>query len=152
MKLYGRAAVGNLSGSITWSTLGANSEAAQTSRKATYGWDEKVKLLNPSTGEPIGFGITEERQEFTLEFIPVSDGSSGKNTKAIAKGAIKKPAPYALVTVSGYPDSDWDGTYNFVGGWDVQETQDGYCKVSMNVRKYIHTDSDPTKLATEVTS
>lgn len=151
MQMYGKAHIANLVFDVTWASLGSNSVPLASSVEYKHEWDTKVELLSPSTGEVIGRGITKKRRTITLELIPCG-GTSTNNTKAVAAGALKEPAPYAVITVTNCRNSDYNGSYNYVGGWSVTETPDGMAKCRLVGEQLLASESAPATLAAEVTT
>lgn len=152
MKMYGRASVAGLTGTITHSSLAANSVLAPQSAQFTQNWRETV-IKDPVTGKPRRFLADDITYDISIDVVFESDGSSGKNTKAIAAGAAKLTAPYQICTIAASPVTEMNDTFLTQPGTQISFTPEGDAKCRFNLRRYAElTDDEHTALATEITS
>jgi hypothetical protein len=138
--IYGRATVAGINGTITYSTLGANSVALPSSIDSTHQW-ESTDLQDPVSGEVIGNVVHKESISGTIEFIAAGAASGANNTKAVAAGALVRPAINAKVTITDTRDTQLAGDYNYTGGFQKTYLPGEVVKIRMNIRRYLSADA-----------
>lgn len=147
MKIYGRAVVGGVPGAVTWASMGANSSVVQQSLDAAHNWTENI-IRDPSSGKPLGIFVTDEAIDLTIDVIPAADGVGG-NTKADAVGALSFPSPYTVVTLSGFDNTDINGTFLYIGGGTQSYTADGVVRWRLPLKRWREcSDSEIFQLGT----
>jgi hypothetical protein len=138
--IYGRAHVAGISGTITYTTLGSNSVPLVTNLDSTHQW-ESTDLADPASGEVIGNLVTKEVLSGTIEFIAAGAASGANNTKAVAAGALKRPAINAVVTITDTTDTELAGAYTYTGGFQKTYLPGEAVKIRLNIRRYLSSDA-----------
>jgi len=132
-KVYGKAAVGGIPGTITHGSLG-NGTITQQGMDMGHNWTEEV-LRDPDSGKPLGFYCTDDAYDLTIDWIPTS-----ATTKAYAAEGLPFPAPYTVVTISGADDGDMNDTWLYVGGATKAATPNAMTRIRMPLRRYRECD------------
>ena len=109
----------------------------------------KAELVDPATNEIVGEALSREAMDVTIDYYPV--GLVGTNTITKAKEALVLPAMNAVVTLTGFDYSAVNATYNYVGGGKISFSPEGYCKMTLPLRRYVAgSDALVTALAATV--
>lgn len=138
----GRACVFAIDGTITYSgrfvvsgaAAGVAMETTQMDMQSAGFSDQfDVTTLPNSSGEIIGKNARNRTQTLSIDLFILAP--AGTNTDAAAKAAIKLPDPLALVTLAGFSNDTFDGTWNYEGPGSVNMAADGYARVSLNLSR-----------------
>ena len=146
MKITGKAHVKGLRGDIAYTGVATPSNQLLQSVGFTKDMEQKDRLLDPDTSEPIGGGYSREHISGDIEFIPVADAAG--NTIANARLALELPDLPFVVTLSGFDHADLNGTYMCEGPIGVRFAAGEIARVTMKLIRYTANGSDATTLTT----
>ena len=146
--LKGKAAVFGLNGDLAYTGVATPSNQLLSGAEVTHNY-AKAELVDPATNEVVGEALSREVLEVSIDFTPVADPAG--NTLTNARAALKLPAMNAVVALTAFDDSDYNHTFNYVGGGRISFSPDGYCKMTLPLRRYVAGgDTLVTALATTV--
>lgn len=80
-------------------------------------------------GEVFGVAASGRKHKITIVIVPVDPTSP--SSLATAASNIKLPDPLAKVTLAGFGNSLYDGDWNYIGGGKIDETDEGFLKVTL---------------------
>lgn len=155
MKIFGRATVKGLPNTVTHGNMPADAAWLPARLDVTHDADTKVELIDPATGEILGFGIARENFAATVSVYLVGDDAT--KTLANAQGALTPLAAVDTVTfaASESPETglrDYDGVYLYTGGATHRYDPSGYVVLDLPCKKYISTEAGThTTIATAKT-
>lgn len=112
---------------VVWGNPGVISfsgmaSADAKSRGASFADNVRVADATDANGYVFASNVKRTDQVITVSFVP--HDSSAPGNLATAKSNIKMPGPGAVVTLSGYGNTLFDGEWNYVGGGQVQFPED----------------------------
>jgi hypothetical protein len=123
----GRATIFGFPGSVSWTGIGTLYKES-----GDFSSEFKVDRLMDEDNEPQGLIASGEMYKATLQFTPVSNGS----TLAGARLSLEPPAKLARVTLTGF---DWSGANSaqwvYTGGWKIAFKKDGIATYSLNIER-----------------
>lgn len=125
-----------IAGTITLTPTGG-SDLAPNMNMESMSTNEQFTLdeIPDQTGTIIEAAIASKRfRDFTIRFMPKG------TTRALAETSVDtlrtQFTPLKVITVAVCTVSDYNGTYNYIGGLNIEQTRDGKVTISFNARQY----------------
>lgn len=131
--VHGRATLHGADGDITWAAITAGT--VKEPQSADYDHNFEQVEAKDANGETDGIVAFNDKEMLTITVLPKA-GSGADNTLVKAAAAPELPGKLAVVTLSNFPISVLNGTWNYAGGGKISTSNTGLVSMTLPLQRH----------------
>lgn len=131
--ITGRATLMGADGDIAWT--GEVAGTVKEPQAGDYSHDNDILESKDANGEVDGLIGYNDSETLTLTILPKA-GTSSNNTLAKAAAAIELPTKLAVITLSNFSASVYNGTWNYIGGGKINKSNTGLISMTLPLKRF----------------